>query len=204
MKLIIMLGAPGAGKGTQAKRIAAATGMKHLSTGEVLRAEVEAGTPVGRSIAETLAQGNLVSDELILSLIRNCIRDGRCLGCDTQDYCNTGFVLDGFPRNLGQAIALDRLIHEQGRTVDHVLLLDVDEKILRSRIEGRARESGGARRSDDTEKTLLHRLSLYNSLTRPLVPYYEQRGVLRRIDGMKPMDAITDELFEVVTGRKAA
>lgn len=204
MKLIVMLGAPGAGKGTQAKRIAEMTGMKHMSTGEVLRAEVEAGTPVGLNIAETLAQGNLVSDELIVSLIRSCIRDGKCLSCMTREQCNTGFVLDGFPRNVNQAKALDLIMHDGGRCIDHVIHLDVEEKILRSRIESRAKESGGNKRADDTEATLLHRLSVYNNITRPLVPFYEQKGVLRRVDGMKPKDVVTSELFEIVTGRKAA
>ncbi len=204
MKIIVLLGAPGAGKGTQAVRIAKMTGLKHLSTGEMLRAEVEAGTPIGRTISDTLARGDLVSDEMIINLIRGCLRDGKCPKCPTPELCHSGFVLDGFPRNVSQAKALDRMMHEHGRAVDHVILLDVDEKILRDRIESRARQSGSARRSDDTEKTLFHRLSIYNNLTKPLAPYYEQRGVLRRVDGMKPMDEVTDELFEIITGRKAA
>jgi adenylate kinase len=203
MKIIVLLGAPGAGKGTQARRIAQMTGLKHMSTGEMLRSEVAAETPIGKAIAETLEQGNLVSDELIIGLIRSCIRDGKCPGCQTPELCHAGFVLDGFPRNVSQAKALDRMVNDHGRAIDHVILLDVDEKILKSRIENRARESAN-KRSDDTETTLYHRLSIYSSLTKPIIPYYEQRGVLRKIDGMLPMDEVTGELFEIITGRKAA
>ncbi len=204
MKLIVLLGAPGAGKGTQAIRVANITGLKHMSTGEMLREEVAKGSPVGKDISEALERGDLVSDELMISLIKGCIRNGKCPGCKTPDLCHAGFVLDGFPRNISQAMALDAMMQEQGRSLDHVILLDVDEKILQGRIESRAQASGDARRADDTESTLYHRLSIYNSLTKPLVPFYEGKGVLRRVDGMKPMDEVTDELTEIITGRKAA
>jgi adenylate kinase len=113
-------------------------------------------------------------------------------------------VLDGFPRNISQAKALDLMIAEQGHTLDHVVSLDVDESILKERIEYRIKESGANRRSDDTEHTLYRRLSIYREQTRPLEHYYEQQGLLRRVDGMKPIDTITGELYEIVTGRKAA
>lgn len=204
MKLIVLLGAPGAGKGTQAKRISEITGLRDMSTGEMLRREAQEDTPLGRTISETIGGGNLVPDELMVNLIRGCIKDGKCRRCQSPELCHAGFILDGFPRNITQAKALDAMVREQGRRVHHVILLDVDEKILKDRIESRARNSGDERRSDDTASTLLHRLSIYKSLTSPLIPYYEGQGILRRLDGMKPMDVVTQELTEIITSRRAA
>lgn len=204
MKLIILLGAPGSGKGTQALQIEKKTGLRHLSTGEMLRAEVEAGTDLGKELAGTLEQGNLVPDEVIIDIIRGCVRGDKCPQCPGLEACRAGFILDGFPRTVPQAEALDEMLKDQNREIDDVILLDVDESILFERIERRIRENAGNKRADDNARTLKNRLEIYTRATKPLVPYYEKKGLLRRIDGMRPIDQVTDEVFNVINRKKSA
>ncbi len=200
MKVIILFGAPGAGKGTQATRLSEMTGLKHLSTGEMLRAEVDAGTDIGKQVEGLLEQGSLVPDDMIIEMIEGCILGKRCPQCPGVDQCRVGFILDGFPRTLRQAEALEQMLKTQGRNVDNVILLEVDEEILADRIRKRVLESGDAKRADDSVDVLKNRLRIYHKQTEPLIPFYEERGLLNRVDGMAGIDEVTEELYKVVAG----
>jgi len=178
---VILFGPPGAGKGTQAARLAEQHGLAHLSTGDMLRAAVEAGTPVGKEAEAVMAAGKLVSDELICKVVADRIE---------EPDCAEGFILDGFPRTLAQAEALDAMLAAKGKAIDVVIELTVDEAELIRRIEGRAAETGGAR-ADDNALTLKKRLDVYHAQTAPVLPFYREKGVLRSIDGMQSMDAVT-------------
>ncbi len=178
---LILFGPPGAGKGTQAARLKEAHGLAHLSTGDMLRAAVEAKTPVGKEAEAIMAAGKLVSDELICNVVADRIE---------EPDCAKGFILDGFPRTLAQAEALDEMLAKKGKSIDAVIELTVDEDELIRRIEGRAAESGGAR-ADDNVETLKKRLDVYHAQTAPVLPFYREKGLLRSIDGMQSMDAVT-------------
>ena len=178
---LILFGPPGAGKGTQAARLAEQHGLAHLSTGDMLRAAVDAGTPVGKEAEAVMAAGKLVSDELICKVVADRIE---------EPDCAEGFILDGFPRTLAQAEALDAMLAAKGKAIDVVIELTVDEAELIRRIEGRAAETGGAR-ADDNALTLKKRLDVYHAQTAPVLPFYREKGVLRSIDGMQSMDAVT-------------
>ncbi len=185
---LILFGPPGAGKGTQAARLVERHGLAHVSTGDMLRAAVAAGTELGRRVEDIMKRGELVPDELILALVRERIQ---------QPDCARGFVLDGFPRTRAQAEALDRLLAELGRTLDAVIALDVPDEVLISRIETRSRETGGAR-SDDNVETLKRRLEVYHAQTAPLLDYYRGRGLLYVIDGTRSIDEVTRAIEEVL------
>lgn len=178
---LIIFGPPGAGKGTQAKILQQKYRIKQLSTGDMLRGEVAAGTELGRRIEDIMEEGGLVSDDIIIEMIAGCIA-----GAD----CSRGFILDGFPRTLAQAGALDAMLAEKGKRIDHVIVLEVVEEGLVDRIRKRAGETAVAR-SDDNEETLRRRLSVYHEQTAPVLPYYEEKGLLRRIDGMLPIEDVT-------------
>ncbi len=178
---LILFGPPGAGKGTQAARLKAAHHLAHLSTGDMLRAAVAAGTPVGKEAEAIMAAGRLVSDELICSVVAERI--------EAPD-CADGFILDGFPRTLAQAEALDRMLAGKGKRIDVVIEMTADEAELIRRVEGRAAATGGAR-SDDNVETLKKRLEVYRAQTAPVLPYYRERGVLRTVDGMRSIDEVT-------------
>jgi adenylate kinase len=178
---LIIFGPPGAGKGTQAARLKARHGLAHLSTGDMLRAAVEAGTPVGKEAEAIMAAGKLVSDELICNVVADRIE---------EPDCAQGFILDGFPRTLAQAEALDAMLATKGKSIDVVIELTVDEGELIRRIEGRAAETGGAR-ADDNVETLKKRLEVYKAQTAPVLPFYRDKGLLETIDGMQSMDAVT-------------
>ncbi len=211
---IILLGPPGAGKGTQAKRIEEARGMVQLSTGDMLRAAVAAGTEIGKKAKEVMERGELVSDDIVIGIISERI--------DAPD-CANGFILDGFPRTVAQAEALDKLLAEKGKTLDAVIEMKVDDDKLVERITGRftcakcgegyhdkfklpAKEgvcdkcgsTEFTRRADDNEETVRARLAAYHEQTAPLIDYYGKTGKLRSIDGMASIDDVTRQISEVL------
>ena len=182
---LIMLGPPGAGKGTQAQRLIVKHGIVQLSTGDMLRAAVAAGTPVGLRAKAIMERGELVPDEVVVAIIAERIG---------QADAKRGFVLDGFPRTVPQAEALDRLLEERGLKLDAVIELKVDEGILLKRIETRVAEMtarGEKVRADDNPEALKKRLDAYRAQTAPLVDYYAGTGQLKTVDGMAPIDAVT-------------
>jgi adenylate kinase len=211
---IILLGPPGAGKGTQAKLIEERRGMKQLSTGDMLRAAVAAGTDTGKKAKAVMDRGELVSDDIVVSIIADRL--------EAPDV-KKGFILDGFPRNTAQAGALDSMLSGKGLKLDAVIEMKVDDEALVERITGRytcatcgkgyhdrfeqpktagvCDACGGhefARRADDTEKTVRDRLAIYNKQTAPLVAYYGAKGILKTIDGMADIAEVTRQLEEVL------
>jgi adenylate kinase len=181
---LILLGPPGAGKGTQAQKLVAKYGIVQLSTGDMLRAAVAAGTPIGLKAKEIMATGGLVPDEVVTSIIADRIQ---------QPDAKAGFILDGFPRTVGQAEALDRMLKQRGLKLDAVISLKVNESVLSSRVAKRALESttrGEAVRADDNPDALLKRLTAYREQTAPLADYYDRRGALKSVDGMADIDAV--------------
>jgi adenylate kinase len=214
---IILLGPPGAGKGTQAARLQASRGMMQLSTGDMLREAVAAGTPVGLKAKEVMERGELVSDAIVSALLG-----------ERLDACSdTGAIFDGFPRTRAQAEALDYLLSERGRNLDHVIELAVDEDELVKRIAGRftcAKCGTGyhdtfrptkvagvcdvcgstefTRRKDDNEETVRRRMEEYRAKTAPILPFYEARGLVRRVDGMASVDEVAGEI-EAILDRPA-
>ena len=177
---IILFGAPGAGKGTQAKRLVEARGLVHLSTGDMLRAAIDAGTELGLRAMEIIDRGDLVSDEIILGMIAERM--------DSPD-CANGVILDGFPRTVAQAEGLDTMLEQRGLALDHVIEISVDEDALFARIENRAAQTGGSR-ADDNAETLRKRLAVYHENTAPLLPYYDGKGLLKTVDGMNSIDEV--------------
>jgi adenylate kinase len=208
---LILLGAPGAGKGTQAKRIAQEFGIVQLSTGDMLRAEASSGTAIGKQADEIMRAGRLVPDEMIIELI-----DKRL---DHED-CRGGFILDGFPRTLPQATALDAMLARKRLKLDKVISIEVDDEAMVERISGRytcARCGEGyhdrfkqpkvdgvcdvcgstefVRRADDNAETVRQRLKAYHSQTKPIIAYYDEKVLIRRVDGMRPIDEVTAEII---------
>ena len=182
---LVLLGPPGAGKGTQGDRLIERHGITRLSTGDMLRAAVKAQTPVGLKAKDIMARGDLVSDEIVIAII-----DDRLKESDVQK----GFILDGFPRTVGQAEALDNLLAGKGIKLDAVVELKVDEGALLKRIETRIAEMtarGEAIRADDNPEALKKRLDAYRAQTAPLSAYYAKKGSLQEIDGMLSIDAVT-------------
>ena len=184
MKLI-MFGPPGAGKGTQATRLEERYGLKQLSTRDMLRAAVASGSDLGKEVQAIIDAGDLVSDDIMVRMIEQRI---------AQDDCAKGFILDGFPRTEAQAEALDTMLGKSGSKIDAVLVMEVDEEELFSRIETRAKEAGNSARADDNAETLRKRLGVYKEQTAPVLPFYEAKGVLHKIDGMASMDDVTRQI----------
>jgi adenylate kinase len=213
---IILLGPPGAGKGTQASRLVEQRAMVQLSTGDMLRAAVAAGTEVGRKAQAVMAAGELVSDEIVDKILSDRL--------DEPDIAK-GFILDGYPRTAVQADSLDRLLGEKGLHLDHVVELDVDEDALVERIAGRfscARcntpyhdtfkqpvvagvcdvcgSTEFKRRADDNEEAVRTRMAEYRAKTAPILPHYEAQGIVRRVDGMAPIDKVSNAIDAILDG----
>lgn len=211
---LILLGPPGAGKGTQAQRLEARYGLKQLSTGDMLRAAVASGSPLGQEVKGIMERGELVSDAIIVRMIADRIG---------QPDCANGFILDGFPRTVPQAEALDRMLAEKGLRLDHVIELKVDDAALVARISGRfscakcganyhdtnrkPRQDGVCdacgstefvRRKDDNAETVATRLRAYHSQTAPLLPYYQGRGALKSVDGMASIEDVAAALDKII------
>ena len=182
---LILLGPPGAGKGTQAARLVAKYAIPQLSTGDMLRAAVKARTPIGLQAKAVMDSGALVSDEIVVGIIGHRIKE-----TDAEN----GFILDGFPRTVAQARALDEMLTTQGLKLDAVIELKVDEKALLSRIEKRAEETvatGGTVRADDNPEAFKTRLDAYRSQTAPVSHYYAGKGELKQVDGMEPIETVS-------------
>jgi len=195
---LILLGPPGAGKGTQAQRLVAKYGIVQLSTGDMLRAAVAAGTPVGLKAKAIMDRGDLVPDEVVVAIIADRIG---------QPDAKRGFVLDGFPRTVAQAQALDKLLAERGLALDGVIELKVDEGILIKRIETRVAEMtarGEKVRADDNPEALRIRLNAYRNQTAPLIGYYAGTGQLKTVDGMAPIDDVTAAINALLKPARAA
>jgi adenylate kinase len=189
---IILLGPPGAGKGTQAVRIVERLGIPQLSTGDMLRAAVAAGTPVGLRAKELMDRGDLVPDEVVLGIVADRIE---------QPDAKGGFILDGFPRTVGQAEGLDALLASKGLRLDAVIELKVDHQALVDRIVKRAADTharGEPVRRDDNPDVFKTRLDAYRAQTAPLSDYYGRVGVLKTVDGMKPIDEVTQDLTSML------
>jgi adenylate kinase len=212
---LILLGPPGAGKGTQAERLEKRHKLVQLSTGVMLRAERAAGTELGKAADKVMAAGQLVSDEIVIGMIAKRIE---------EPDCKAGFVLDGFPRTVNQATALDEMLAQKGTKIDGVIEFVVDEAALVERISGRfecAKCKAGyqdkfkqpkkkgvcdvcgstefTRRPDDNAETVKARLVAYREQTAPIVPYYKKKGLLHRVDGMAEPDAVTEEIEAVLS-----
>jgi len=198
---LILLGPPGAGKGTQAQRLVEKHGIVQLSTGDMLRATVAAGTPVGQRAKDIMARGELVPDEVVVDIISDRI---------DQDDAQNGFILDGFPRTVGQAEALEKLLASKGLKLDAVIELMVDDSILLDRIENRIAQMkarGEPVRADDNAESLAKRLTAYHVQTAPLSQYYRLKGLHKATDGMAPIDEVSEAIDAILTAkprRKAA
>lgn len=212
---ILFMGPPGAGKGTQAERIVEQFGIPHISTGDAFRLAMKQGTPLGLKAKEYVDQGLLVPDEVTNGIVKDRLG---------EPDCRKGFLLDGFPRTLAQAHALDEMLAEMGRKIDHVINLKVDRGLLLARLTGRrickscgstyhvmfnppkqegvCDKCGGElyQRSDDTEEKVGTRLDEYTSKTAPLLEYYGSKGLLREVDGEKDIDAVTADIGSLLRG----
>jgi len=178
---IVLFGPPGAGKGTQAEILKTDLGLAHLSTGDMLRAAVAAETELGLQAKAIMEEGKLVPDEVITGVVADRIE---------EPDCAVGFILDGFPRTVPQAEALDTMLSKKGKALDAVVEVRVPDEVLISRIEKRAAETGGER-ADDNAETMKRRLAVYHEQTAPVLPYYERKGLLHVIDGDRPIEEVT-------------
>ena len=190
---IILLGPPGAGKGTQAQHLVETRNMMQLSTGDMLRAARTSGTEMGKIVADVMDRGELVTDEIVIGLIREKLQEGS----------EGGFILDGFPRTLAQADALGELLAENGFALDAVVSLEVEDEILVERVVNRAKEAiaaGKEARADDNEESMRTRLMEYYKKTSPLIGYYHAKGALKAIDGLASIDEVQASLANALDG----
>ena len=179
---IILFGPPGAGKGTQANFIQNKLSIPHLSTGDILRQSVKNETDLGNKVKNIMAKGELVSDDLVLDVIKERV---------SQSDCNLGFILDGYPRNITQAESLNIVLKDIDRNIDRILFLDVDFEVLESRIESRSKENNEEKRADDTSEVLIKRLEEYKIQTAPLGEYYSNNKKFKKINGMKSISEVS-------------
>lgn len=183
---LILFGPPGAGKGTQAKRLVDGRGMIQLSTGDMLRAAIASGSDLGRQVKGIMDRGELVSDECVIALIEQRLPEAEAAG---------GAIFDGFPRTVAQAQALDQLLSARGRQIDAVIRLRVDDGVLLERVTRRFEEQG---RSDDNPQVFGTRLAAYNAQTAPLLPYYQGQGKLTEVDGMAAVDEVAQAVDRIL------
>jgi adenylate kinase len=187
---LVLFGPPGAGKGTQAKVLVESRGLPQLSTGEMLRAAVKAGTPHGKKVDALLTKGELVPDGIVIDIIAQRY---------DQPDCAAGAVFDGFPRTIAQAEALDAMLAARGKKIDAVLELKVNDKVLLDRVDQRIKE-GGILRSDDTPETLRYRLGVYYKNTAPVIAYYRNQGKLKTVDGMASITEVAQAIAATLDG----
>ena len=180
--IIILLGPPGSGKGTQANFIQSKLSIPHLSTGDILRQSVKNETNLGNKVKNIMAKGKLVSDDLVLDVIKERI---------SKSDCDQGFILDGYPRNIVQAESLNIVLKDINRYIDRILFLDVDFEVLQSRIESRSMENNEEKRVDDTSEVLIKRLDEYRSQTAPLGEYYSNDKKFKKINGMNSISQVS-------------
>lgn len=195
---LILIGPPGAGKGTQAKILEEKYGLKQLSTGDMLRAEIAAGSDLGKKAKAIIDRGDLVSDDIMVDMIEKRIE---------QPDCARGVIFDGFPRTVDQAQALDAMLADKGRPLASVIQMTVDEEELVNRLNSRiaqTKAAGKEVRGDDNEETLRKRLGVYRDQTAPILPYYEAEGLLRKVDGMQSIEAVTAQIEAHLKAAKAA
>lgn len=189
---ILLIGPPGAGKGTQAKLLEEKFGLKQLSTGDMLRAEIAAGTDLGRKAREVIDRGDLVSDDIMIGMIGNRL---------SQPDCAKGVIFDGFPRTVAQAQALDKLLADRGAPLQAVIRITVDEDELVNRLNTRiaqTKAAGGEVRGDDNEETFRKRLGVYEAQTAPIIPYYAEQGLIREVDGMQEIETVSEAINKVL------
>jgi len=183
---LLLIGAPGSGKGTQGQLLSDRFGLAHIAAGDLLRAEVEAGTPIGKEVSEYLDRGELVPDDVVIQLLMPVVIDA---------VSGNGYVLDGFPRSVGQALVARRLAEEAGATPDAVIYLEASRDELVRRILARAKVEG---RSDDTEEVVHNRLQVFDEATHPLVDYYRSRGLLHVIDANQTEEEVADHILATI------
>ena len=187
---IVLLGPPGAGKGTQARRITERFGGAHIATGDILRSNADRGTRLGRAAQEYMDRGDLVPDDVVIAMVMARLAD---------DDCASGFVLDGFPRTVTQAEALDRRLVDLGSPLHAVLCFEAAEEELLRRLAGRA---AALHRADDAEATIRHRLEVFAIKTRPLIDYYAHRGLLVTVDAIGPIEVVTKRILDDLDGNR--
>ena len=188
---LVLLGAPGSGKGTQAARLKEHLQVPHISTGDLLRAEVAAGSPLGLQAREVMARGELVSDDILLGMLKDRF---------SRDDTRAGFILDGYPRNLAQAAALDELLADLGQKFDAAVQLTVDNELIIDRLAGRAKAEG---RADDNPESVRKRLEVYDQQTAPVIEFYRQHGQLTIVDGVGGLDEVFNRIIEAIAPEKA-